>query len=523
MAMQGGRPQGTGTDEQGQRGIRVTASADERTNTLVVSASPDVLKVIEGVVQELDANPAAEQAVFVYRLKNAQAKNLETVLNNIFAGSGTTSGGTTARQGTSQQGTMGTGLGGFGQFGGGFGGGSTLGGGGAGGRTGIGGVGRTGTGQSGAANQAFGAGRTGQTARTYSRTSGMTATDLAGQVFVVADADTNSLLVTTASTNFDRVKAVIADLDRAVPQVLIKVLIAEVTHENSIDLGVEFSGMNLRASGKGFSAGSDLSVAAQLNDSTKVGGFVFQLDEKNITATIRAIAGVSKLDVLSRPYILTGDNQQASIMVGQTVPIIQNTRTTDTGQTINTITYQDIGIILNVTPHINPQGLVTMDIYPEISELTAKTVPISETVDAPIYAKRFAQSRVAIRDGHTIVIGGLMEDRKIKTEDKVPLLGDIPLLGVLFRRTVEEKSKTELLIFLTPHVAQQPDELAGMSKAEVEAAKIIPNAVEKGAFQEHLKGLEIGASTQPARQEPPSGPAPAVPATEGVESDGPEQ
>jgi general secretion pathway protein D len=291
-----------------------------------------------------------------------------------------------------------------------------------------------------------------------------------------------------------------------VPQVLIKVLIAEVTHDKSVDLGMELSGFNLRTSGNGFKVGSDFSVAAQ------TGGFAFKLDEQNVTAALRAIASTSTLDVLSRPYILTADNQQASIMVGQEVPFITNTRTTDTGQTINTIEYDDIGIILNVTPHINPQGLVTLDVYPEISTLTGETVPISETLNAPVFAKRSAQSRVAILDGQTIVIGGLMEDRITDTVSKVPLLGDIPGLGALFRRTIKQKSKTELLIFLTPHVAKTPENLTPMSRDELQGAPQVQQAVNDGSFQEHMRGMARGSADGQAVPLTPAGPGPLAPA-----------
>ncbi|MFH1731063.1 MAG: type II secretion system secretin GspD [Planctomycetota bacterium] len=485
-----GAPPAAGSEDKGGRTTKVTASADERTNTLVVSAAPDIMKVIEGVVQDLNANPAEEQAVFIYRLKNAKAKNLEAILNGVFGWTGTSPTGTAATQGT-----PGAGFGTSGPTGG-----TTFG-------------GRTATsGTRGLGSTYMGTGRTGRTGTTSTTTpraagrvlsSAVTtaASDLAGQVYVVADEDTNSVVVTTASKNFERVKAIILDLDRAVPQVLIKILIAEVTHNKSLDLGVEFSLMNIRASGRGTSVGTDFSVADQ------TGGFIFKLEEKNVTAAIRALAETAKLDVLSRPYILTSDNQQASIMVGQEVPFITNTRTTDTGQTINTIEYDDIGIILNVTPHINPEGLVTMDVYPEISTLTGQTVPISEAVNAPVFAKRSAQSRVAIRDGQTIVIGGLMEDRNTTNVQKVPLLGDIPVLGLLFRRTVEQKTKTELLIFLTPHVAQEPEDLKGMSESEKAGTKVIQNAVEKGAFDEHLKGMERGAAPRPVTPEPEPGPA----------------
>jgi len=503
----GGRS-GSSQQSQGALAQNVTASADERTNTLVVSAPPELLPVIEGLVKELDSNPSEEQAVFVYRLKNAQAANVEYVLNSLFGWGTARSSGMSALQygaGPLSSGILGAGSNVFGSRSGAGGFGSGLGG----SRSGMGGFG-SGMGGFGAASTGAGFGSAGlrpsqgggygspAMGRSSFGTAGATS-DLAGQVFVVADLYTNSLLVSTASKNFDRVKAILEDLDRAVPQVLIKVLLAEVTHDNSLDLGAEFSVLNLRTSGNGQTVGTDFSVASQS------GGLIARLLETDVTAAIRALATTAKLDVLSRPYILTSDNQQAAIMVGQEVPFVTNTRTTDTGQTINTIEYDPIGIILMVTPHINPQGLVTLDVYPEISTLTGETVPISETLRAPTIAKRSAQSRVAIQDGQTIVIGGLMEDQVTDSVEKVPLLGDIPLVGALFRRTIQKKSKTELLIFLTPHVAQQPEALAGMSKDEVAGSQAVQGAVTTSAFQEHLKGLERGAASPPSASTAPAG------------------
>ena len=426
--MRGEQPQAA---EQGSRGPTVTAAADERTNTVVVSGPPDVLEVVAEVIKDLDSDPTEEQAVFVYSVKNAQATKMAEVLNKLFdqasattgrAGSAQTQRGRDMRQ---QQGSS------------------------------------TGT--------QIGAG-------------------VFGEVYVVADEDTNSLMVMTASKNFERLKEIMDDLDRPVPQVLIKVLIAEVTHDESLDLGSEFSALNLRISDRGTKLFTDLGVASQPE------GLIFSLVEKNVEAALRALETVGKLDVLSRPYILTSDNQPASIIVGQEVPFIRSTRTTETGQTINTIQYEDIGIILTVTPHINREGLVIMDVLPEISTLTGSTVPISETVDAPVFAKRSAKSRIAIRDGQTIVIGGLMEDRKTENIKRVPVLGHIPLLGWFFRRTVTETTKTELLIFLTPHVAKEANALEAMSKDELDGTKVVPGAVRPGAFDEHMKGMQRGAN-----------------------------
>jgi general secretion pathway protein D len=500
----GGESRGTIGGRQQQP--KVTASSDDRTNTLVVSGPPELLKVIDDIVKQLDSNPTEEQAVFIYPLKNAKAVNIEGVLNNLFGWSGGStsgrsstmssqqntaspfrSGSSSRSSGSSRSGGLGSGMGSGGMGSGGF---------------GSGGMGSGGFGSSSSRSGGFGSSASGsRMSSSGSRMSSSTlssASDLVGQVFVVADEDTNSLLVTAATKNFERIKEILADLDRPVPQVLIKVLIAEVSHENTLDLGVEFSVLNMHAAGlKGSKGGTNFtnfSVAAQTD------GFIISVLEDNITAAIHALATVGKLDVLSRPYILTSDNQQASIMVGEEVPFITRSQLTDTGQTINTIEYDDIGIILTVMPHINPDGLVIMDIYQEISAQTGKTVPISQTttqsVDAPVFARRAAQSRVAIRDGQTIVIGGLMEDRNTDTVRKVPILGDIPWLGALFRQTVKDKTKTELLIFLTPHVAKVPDDLKGMSANELENSKVIRGAVEPGAFDEHMKGMNTGATPQ---------------------------
>jgi len=185
-------------------------------------------------------------------------------------------------------------------------------------------------------------------------------------------------------------------------------------------------------------------------------------------------------------------------MVGKELPFVTYSQVTTDGTVNNTISYVDIGIILQVTPHINPQGLVTLDVYPEISEPTGESVQLNPQTSSPVIARRFAQNRVAILDGQTIVIGGLMEDRITKNIRQVPLLGDIPVLGNLFKRTTQEKTKTELLIFLTPHVAQQPDLLKGMSEDEKAGTKIVNDAVEKGAFEEQLRGMERGAASRPA-------------------------
>jgi len=291
------------------------------------------------------------------------------------------------------------------------------------------------------------------------------------------------------------VRMIIDDLDRPVPQVLIKVLVAEVTHGNSADLGVDFSILNQRSNGNG------QAVDAKFGNALLKTGLAVTILEENLTATLHALAEDNKLDVLSRPYLLASDNQLANILIGQSVPFINDTRITDNGQQINTIVYRDIGLSLNVTPHINPDGVVIMDVLPEISQLTSESVPISSTTSAPVIAKRSAESRIGVKDGQTVVIGGLMEDRRTSKVQKIPLIGDIPFIGQVLSRTQTTKTKTELLIFLTPHVAQRPEALQPMSEDERNNTKLTPGAVAPGTFQDHMDNLNrpppTPASTQP--------------------------
>ncbi len=463
------------------KSVKVTTTSDSRTNTLIVTGPKEAMKAVEELINKLDSNTTAEDSLFIYHLRNAQAANLELVLNTLFGNTNSQNGqnngqqvgpnGQPVQQGQEQGAT---------------------------GRRGANGssdglAGGTGIGARHGQRNGQGTGQRNPPHLNNNLTAAVN--EMSGEVFIVADVDTNSLIVTTASKFKESVREIIKELDRPAPQVLIKVLVAEVSHDNSADWGLDFSILNRRANGNGDAVGTALGNAAAASN----GGLVASVLEKNLNITLHALATQGKLDVLSRPYILASDNQLATITVGQEVPFITDTRLTDTGQTINTIQYQDVGIILNVTPHINPEGLVILDVAPEISQLTGTTVPISAGVAAPVIAKRSAESRVAIRNGETIVIGGLMEDRKTLTISKVPLLGEIPLLGELFRRTQIDKTKTELLIFLTPHVALQPASLNDMSRDEMTGTKLTPQAVEPGVFPEHLRGMERGhiPQTQP--------------------------
>jgi general secretion pathway protein D len=487
------------TDPNASRAGKVVASSDDRTNTVVVTAPSETLKAIELVVQQIDSDPTLETEFFVYPLKNASALNLQGVLNGLFGNSSTGVTGSTSRTTNGFQ-PLGTTTGGFG-------GSNARGTASALGSNSL--TNRNTGGSTGRTTSGFG----GSTARTGSTSTGRgnAAADLAGQAFVVAEPDTNSLLVTARTGYADRVKELIKQLDRDVPQVLIKVLVCEVTHTNSSDIGVEYSVLAQRSiptvnpdgtigtTRGGTTAGSNVGIEQAIGAAVSTGtagGLVATVVEQNLAAALRFLATTGKLDVLSRPSILASDNQLASIMVGQLVPIITSSNITSVGNIVNSVTYQQVGIILNVTPHINPDGLVILDVAPTISQLSSQTVTVQAGVNVPVIDQRQAQSRVAIRNGQTIIIGGLMSDQKTETVNKIPLIGDIPWVGELFKHTVASKTKTELLIFLTPQVAQNPDLLPAMSADEKGGTQLVPNAVDPGTFDLHMQGMSRGAAKE---------------------------
>lgn len=308
---------------------------------------------------------------------------------------------------------------------------------------------------------------------------------IADDVTFQFDPETGSLIVMTDEATNEYIKQIIEKLDQPVPQVLINVLFLEVTHTRGLDLGFEgtfkYDGLD------GENNEKDI-VQTLFGVASQVDGGIYKIIEDDFDIAMRALATVAKLEVLSRPSILVRNNESAIITIGQEVPFIQNSRVTEQGQIINTVQYEDIGIILDVTPHITADGLVEMDVAPEISTITGQTVQISAGVEAPVFAKRSAETRVVVQDGKTVVIGGLMEDNETETIRKVPILGDIPLIGVLFRRTITDKSKTELLIFLTPHVIENAAELASMSAAERGKAELLPEAFTDEQLDKYLDG-----------------------------------
>jgi len=299
-----------------------------------------------------------------------------------------------------------------------------------------------------------------------------------GDAIITSDLETRRLIVVTDDDTNENIRTIVASLDKPKPQVLINVVFVQVTHDKGLDLGSEaaFAGeIAVKTEPKG-NASTKFGLADALIDPTQYGAF-YRIIGRDVNATLHALSAVSKTEILSRPSILTRNNQQATIMVGQSVPIITNSRVSDqTNTTINTVQYQDIGIILRVTPFITAEGLVEMIVSPEISSLSATTVPISNTVSSPVIDKRSADTVVVTPSDKTVVIGGLISTQTADRDSKVPILGDIPIIGFAFKRKQKSDVKTELLIFLTPHVVANPDDLASASASERQKLELAPKA-----------------------------------------------
>ena len=218
------------------------------------------------------------------------------------------------------------------------------------------------------------------------------------------------------------------------------------------------------------------------------------------------MAQAGKLEVLSRPTILARNNQQAVITVGQEVPLVSNVSFTQYGQPINSYDYQSVGIILRVTPFITSDGMVEMVVAPEISNLSDQTVSVigtnglASSGGMPIINTRSADTVVVTPDGQTVVIGGLMQKIKTETISKIPVLGDIPLLGAAFRRKVSNDVKTELLIFLTPQIVEYPRQLAALTAQERANLRVAPKAFPDAELNRYLDTLPEKDSLPPEKR-----------------------
>ncbi len=393
--------------------------ADERTNGLIILGSEAAYERVKALVGRLDVavDVEGEGRIHVYYLENADATELATTLQSVITG---------VRQPN----------------------------------------------QSSTANR-----------RRASTPTGVGGAAFEGNVNITGDAATNALVIVASVKDFLSLRGVLRKLDVPRRQVFIEAVIMEVNAGNSIELGGSYHAAKELDSLKagtvgvgGFQPGGDAAIQS-LNPASLAAGSGFLggvlgpllpgtdqfpgLSIPSFGILFNAVAGSSDVNVLSSPHILTTDNEEAEISVGENIPFqsslgslgnLNNANTAGLGIPIQNIQRQDILLTLKITPHINDSDNVRLEIDQEISDVASADFQGQGL--GPSWSKRTIKTTVNVRDQHSVVIGGLMSSRVNVRESKVPLLGDIPILGYLFKHKTKRKTKTNLLVVLTPYVVK---------------------------------------------------------------------
>ena len=268
---------------------------------------------------------------------------------------------------------------------------------------------------------------------------------LSGPVTIVPDELTNSLLIRASQVDFDVLRQGVEQLDIRPLQVLIEVMIVEARHDRS------------------FSFGSDLFLPPQsldkgngTVDATSAGGglgdlviHLMNLGHAEIDATLRAAASKGDVQIVSRPVLLASNNTEARLLVGSQRPFVQVSRSlpTDTPTRDQVVQYRDVGTRLTIRPTINQDGYVSLVVQQEVNAATSEV-----QFDAPVISTREAVTQVLVKDGQTIVLGGLRDQQRERTQSGIPILSGIPIVGGLFGSADRRKTETELYLFLTPRI-----------------------------------------------------------------------
>jgi general secretion pathway protein D len=416
--------------------------ADERTNTLIAIGDSQTLDRIEDLVSKLDVSiPQGAGRIQVYYLQNADADDMAKVLSGIpleeSVSLGETAPGTPAPQ---------------------------------------------------------------PAARPQVKKS---------DVSIIADLDTNALVITATPEEYAVLTTVIQKLDIPREQVLVEVLIAEVSFTRTMELGVEWRVADDLDGDAAVFGGSNFGEFDQLvatfpaipSQGLVVGAIgetitFGDLEFPSLGALINALKTDSDINILSTPTIVTTDNKEAEIIVGQTVPFQTSQKFDSNNQPIFTFDYRDVGLTLRLTPQINSNKYVKMDIFSKLEALVASTIGTQEL--APTTLKRQANTTVVVKDGHTVVIGGMIRDDLIENTSRVPILGSIPLIGPLFRSQSTRSEKSNLLIFLTPHVISSSEQLQEAARNRRENLQEFPEEVRE---RMNLGESEEDMPSDPGEQE----------------------
>ncbi|MCO5103544.1 MAG: type II secretion system secretin GspD [Burkholderiaceae bacterium] len=422
----------------------------ERLNALVVvTPRSQLLTQVETWIRRLDQpTDALEANLFVYSVQNGSAAHLAEMLNGLFGGEGArATSGVAAGAAPSQFGGS-TGASPFG---------------GAIGLSGSGSV-KAGSSMGAGASTVGGANSTASMVPLRSTNSNANAaltstSQLEGNVRVVADDKRNALLIRAPRAEYRRIETALRELDKAPVQVLIEASIVEVSLTGNLAYGVEWFVQNSLSNDR------DGQALLNFNKSGGIGpkqpGFSYTILNKAgiVRATLNALAEKSQLRVLSNPSVLVLDNHNATIQIGNQQPVKSSTTVTTGNLITEAITYKDTGVMLSVTPSVNAGGLITMDIAQQVTDVG----DIDLATGQRNFLTRQIQSRVAVRSGEPIVLGGMIRDNETRGNSGIPGLAEIPVLGALFSTNSNNRARTELLVLLTPRALESDDELRAAS------------------------------------------------------------
>lgn len=415
---------------------KVKMVADDRINSLIVITRPEQLSFFTNIIAALDQKVEPEVSIKVFSLEYADSKDVVAVLNNLLGGSSSKTAGTQANPAAPPASTFGL--------------------------------------------PAAAISTTEPKKSTTTGTAGeiQLSGKLSSDVKIIADTRINSLLVMASRSDMVIIEDVLRQVDIMLSQVLIEVVIVEIGLTDKIKVGIDWLQRSMIAynakqgGGKraflGFGGASRSGANGALKDGASINTiadlpagagsgltYYFNFFDYNIDAVINMLAASSEARILSTPIILTTDNKEAKILVGEKRPIVTSTSVSGGGVQQSAYQYVDIGIQLEVTPRINKKGFVIMDIKQKIDN-TSGDVTIDNN-KVPIITTRDFTASIAVNDGRTIVIGGIVSSDSNKSRTKIPFLGDIPFLGVLFRSDDKDTVRRELIVLMTPYVLNTPE------------------------------------------------------------------
>jgi general secretion pathway protein D len=340
------------------------------------------------------------------------------------------------------------------------------------------------------------------------------------QLRIVADPATNSLVVYGTAQEFQNVKNILKELDIVPRQVLLDVLVAEVTLKDNESLGVDYEILANRPRsifGQKFgSAGAMRSLGSLFPSGGQFGNGVTAIfGNGDVRAVINALASDSRVKILSSPSVLATDNRPARIQVGSEEPIPTGTITAAVGQpsvsSSTTIQYRNTGRIVTIIPQVNSQGLVNLQILAEVSQRGANVTVGTDTF--PAFDTRQAETTAVVQDGDTLAIGGIIADNRSRSRVGVPYLMDLPVIGRLFGTTSDSVDRTELVMLITPHVIRNREQAQQVTDDFKKSLSTVRNELERMARErEKLQQkplLEKPALPGPSGDQPPKPPAPA--------------